>query len=218
MNIKVYWISGSAPAWRVLLTLAIKKLPYESHILQTSQKEQKQPWFLEMNPRGQIPLLQDGDTLICESLAIMHYLENQYSDVSLFGNSAKQTAKIEQSLHEVLQYTDSTVTELVQPVFRNKVSEKLQELPGIAQDIKKELQILENKLEDSDWLVGGFSAADIVLIPTMQRLLRAIGKRKEVASEIGLGNLSQMYPNLDLWNQRTQSLPAFESTFPPHWR
>ena len=66
MSIEVYWISGSAPAWRVLLMLEFKGLEYKSHVLQTSKKEQKQAWFLGLNPRGQIPLVKDNGIVISE--------------------------------------------------------------------------------------------------------------------------------------------------------
>ncbi len=41
MAIDVYWGSGSPYAWRVLLALEYKRLPYTSHLLQFSKQEHK---------------------------------------------------------------------------------------------------------------------------------------------------------------------------------
>lgn len=218
MSITVYWISGSAPAWRTLLFLEFKNLKYESRILETSKKEQKEPWFLEINPRGQIPVVQDGDTVVTESLAIMHYLEKKQPEPSLFGSNPKQTAQIEQASHEILSYVDTAITGFVNPVFRNKIEENRDTLPEVTKKILNELEVLENRLENNEWLAGEFSAADIVMIPTMQRLIRAMDKAPELAIEMGLSDLSDNFPNLMHWNSATELLEEFDATFPPHWR
>ena len=218
MSIEIYWISGSAPAWRILLMLESKHLEYQSRILQTSLKEQKQPWFLELNPRGQIPLLKDDDIIVCESFAIMHYLEKRYPAITLLGDTPAQTAAVAQSMHETMAYTDKQITEFVQPVFRNKVAQCRDAFPKIVTSIHEELSVIETRLAESEWMTGEFSAADIVLIPTIQRLLRAINKARDLAEEIGLGSLETDYPGLMAWNRKVEALPAFVSTFPPHWR
>ena len=226
MSIKVYLISGSAPAWRVLLCLEHKGLPYQTQVLQTSKKQQKESWFLELNPRGQIPLLidssQDSDLVVSESLAILHFLEAKYPEPNIFGESAVETARIEQGVHEILNYTDTAVTDFVQPVFRNKIDSIKNCGTQIADKIHSELAILESKLNQGQsqdqWVFGQFSACDIVLIPTMQRLLRAIGKAPDLASELNIQNLENLYPRLWAWNARAESLAAFDRSFPPHWR
>jgi glutathione S-transferase len=219
MAIEIYWISGSAPAWRVLLTLELKGLEYASHVLQTSKKEQKEPWFLKLNPRGQVPVLKDGDVVVTESLAIMHYLEAAYPEPPLFGDNPNHTANIEQVVHESLAYTDKAIDGFVQPVFRNKIDEASAGIPAVAEKIRQELSLMEQRLASAKWLCGDtISAADIVLIPTFQRLLRASGRAPGLAQQLELGSLGTTFANLVAWNKRVESLPAFEHTFPPHWR
>ena len=36
-----------------------------------------------MNPRGQVPVLKDGDTIVSESLAALQYLEQAYPEPCL---------------------------------------------------------------------------------------------------------------------------------------
>ena len=219
-NPTIYWISGSAPAWRVLLCLAFKNVEYQSYILQTSEKEQKQDWFLTINPRGQIPVLQDGETVVAESQAILRYLEMRFPDPALFGSTPQESATIEQTIQEILGYCDPALSAFIQPVFRNRISQHRTELSDIGKTIKSELTAIENKISNTSthWIAGEFSAADVMLVPTIQRLLRAIKKEPEVAAIISLDDFDSRYPALTRWNIAIESLSAFKKTYPPHWR
>ena len=53
MAIELYWGSGSPFAWRVMLTLEVKKLAYESKLLEFSKGEHKTPAYLQLNPTRQ---------------------------------------------------------------------------------------------------------------------------------------------------------------------
>ena len=61
MAIELYWGSGSPFAWRVMLTLEVKGLAYESKLLEFSKGEHQTPAYLQLNPRGKVPTLKDGD-------------------------------------------------------------------------------------------------------------------------------------------------------------
>jgi len=55
MAIELYWGSGSPFAWRVMLTLELKRLPYESKLLEFSKREHKTAAYLRLNARGVMP-------------------------------------------------------------------------------------------------------------------------------------------------------------------
>ena len=131
----IYWISGSAPAWRVLLAMEFKGIDYHSRILETARKEQKSPEFLALSPRGQVPLLQDGAIVVRESLAILHYLEARKPEPALFGETPSQVAAVEQRVHEILAYLDPAVQAFVQPVFRGKPEQVIDRLEDIREDL-----------------------------------------------------------------------------------
>src|SRR5687767_6370885 len=62
---------------KVSIALEELELPYTVHALDLVAGEQKQPWFLEINPNGRIPAIVDranGDFAVFESGAILLYL------------------------------------------------------------------------------------------------------------------------------------------------
>ena len=71
MAIELYWGSGSPFVWRVMLTLEVKGLGYESKLLEFSKGEHKTTAYFQLNPRGKVPTLKDGDFAVYESIAIM---------------------------------------------------------------------------------------------------------------------------------------------------
>jgi glutathione S-transferase len=71
MGIEIFAISGSPFAWRVQLALEVKGVPYVTRILERSKGEHRAPEYLAINPRGRVPTLRDGDTVVCESIAIL---------------------------------------------------------------------------------------------------------------------------------------------------
>jgi glutathione S-transferase len=54
--LEIFWGSDSPFSWRVLLGAEIKRLVYESRLLDFSKGHMKAPEFLQMNPRGKIPV------------------------------------------------------------------------------------------------------------------------------------------------------------------
>ena len=218
MSIKVFLISGSAPAWRVLLALEFKQLDYDTRVLETSKREQKEAWFLEISPRGQVPVLQHGDVTVSESLAIMQYLDAAFPQPPIFGQSPAETAAVAQGAQEILSYTDRAFNHFVQPVFRGRADENREDIVARSDEIHAELAMLEDRIRDSGWLGDTYGGMDIVLTPSMQRLKRAIAKCPELAEDCGLGELASRYPALVAWDRKVEALPAFAATFPPHWR
>jgi glutathione S-transferase len=68
---------------KVSMLLEELGLPYTVHTVELGKNEQKEPWFLEINPNGRIPALtdtfSDGKTIrLFESGSIMQYLVERY--------------------------------------------------------------------------------------------------------------------------------------------
>ncbi|NP_001186866.1 ganglioside-induced differentiation-associated protein 1 [Bombyx mandarina] len=60
---------------KVLMALYEKNIDFEPLIVDITKGEQYSSWFLEINPRGEIPVLKVKDALIPDSTRILDYLE-----------------------------------------------------------------------------------------------------------------------------------------------
>ena len=219
MAIELYWGSGSPFAWRVMLMLEVKRLPYHSKLLEFSKDEHKAPAYLKLNPRGKVPTLKDGDYVLYESLAIMSYLDRKYPDPPLFGHTAAETGLIWRVLAECESYMAPAGDKVVRPIFSGKGLDKIDDIRRGAQTIREELKRIDERLAGSQWLVGDkISAADIGVFPLVQLLLRAASKEAARPFDLGLLPLAESFPNLAKWLQRVEALPNYERTYPPHWR
>src|SRR6202161_2950345 len=120
MAIDLYWGSGSPYAWRVLLALEFKRLPYVSHVLQFSKQEHKSPQMLAMNPRGRVPVLKDGDYVVFESLAVLFYLDRKYPAPPIFGHTPEEAGVIMRVICEFQDFAEPEVTKILSAVFAPK--------------------------------------------------------------------------------------------------
>jgi glutathione S-transferase len=219
MSIEIFWSSGSPFSWRVLLALEIKGLPYQSSLIEMSTGQLKSPEYLALNPRGRVPALRDGDYVVYESVAIVAYLDRKYPAVPLFGTTAEEHGLIWRIVSEALCYLDAPMEDFILPLYRGKGAEKEAQVKVAIPLFSGELARMDATLRSTDWLVGGGpSAADIVVFPVVQSLLRAAGKPDAARFDHGLFPFAQRYPGLAAWTQRIEALPNYQRTYPPHWR
>src|SRR5262249_36443574 len=162
MAIELYWGSGSPFAWRVMLTLEVKGLAYESKLLEFSKGEHKTPVYLQLNPRGKVPTLKDGDFVLYESLAIMSYLDRKYPDPLLFGKTPEETGLIWRAIAECESYVVSASNKVVRPIFFGEGLDKVEEIQQAAQTLRQEFKTIDKRFAVSNWFVcDKISAADI---------------------------------------------------------
>jgi len=219
MAIELYWGSGSPFAWRVMLTLEVKGLVYESKLLEFSKGEHKAPAYLQLNPRGKVPTLKDAGFVVYESLAMMSYLDRKYPTPPLFGTSAEETGSIWQAISECESYLTSAGDKVVRPLFFGKGLDKVEEIQQGAETIRHELKNLDQRLASANWLVGNaISAADITIFPLIQLMLRAATKDAAQPFNLQLLPLATNYSSLAKWVGRIEALPNYQRTYPPHWR
>ncbi|HTX24609.1 MAG TPA: glutathione S-transferase family protein [Steroidobacteraceae bacterium] len=219
MAIDVYWGSGSPYSWRVLLALEYKRLPYVSHLLQFSKQEHKSPQILALNFRGRVPILKDGSYVVFESLAVLYYLDLKYPEPPIFGRTPEEAGVIMRVICEYQSYADEHLMKLVRAFFSAHPPARYDELATSMHVVASEARSIEARLARSDWVVGeSFSAADIVIFPALQVLLRALAKPAARELSARFLPLAANYPALERWSKRVAALPGYDRTFPPHWR
>ncbi len=93
---KLYGYFRSSAAFRARIALNLKGLDYESasvHLVKNGG-EQFAPEYRALNPQALVPVLQDGDLTLTQSLAIIEYLDEVYPEPALLPATAAQRARV----------------------------------------------------------------------------------------------------------------------------
>ncbi len=83
MRLYSYWRSSAA--YRVRIALNLKGIPFETIpvSLAPGVAEHREDEYRAINPQMLVPFLQDGDIGIAQSMAILEYLEETYTETPL---------------------------------------------------------------------------------------------------------------------------------------
>ncbi|MEG9489515.1 glutathione S-transferase family protein [Mannheimia indoligenes] len=126
----------------------------------------KTPEFLALNPRGAVPLLVDGDLVLSQNQAIVHYLDELYPDAKLFGS---KTARDKAKAARWLAYFNADVHKSFVPLFRlPSYAEGNEELiktirRQAAEQILDQLATANEHLENHIFFGESISVADVYL-------------------------------------------------------
>jgi glutathione S-transferase len=82
---KLYFAPNTR-AVRIAWLLEELGLDYELERFELGQKAMREPPYTDVHPAGRVPALQDGDTILVESIAIMEYLIARYGPTPLAPN------------------------------------------------------------------------------------------------------------------------------------
>ena len=84
------WNAWNCPyCMRVRAALAEKGVPYRTREIDLGSKPAE---LLALNPKGGVPILVDGGTIVADSLVILEYLEDCWPQPSLFPAAAGRDA------------------------------------------------------------------------------------------------------------------------------
>ena len=216
---EIFWGSGSPFAWRVLMTAALKSVPYESRRLQFTEKEHKAPAYLAINDRGEVPTLRDGNFVLTESLAIMTYLDAAYPDPPLFGRSSQATGLIWRWISVFMYHFEPLADRIIAPVLGGLLDASEDDIRVAAASLHSEFSRLEESVEGSLWLAGdNISAADIIGHSDLEFLLRIVGRDEVKRLKIGYDDMEYRYPSITAWRDRMTRIEGYDKAYPPHWR
>ncbi len=136
-------------------------LPYTVHPINLASNEQKQPWFLAINPNGRIPAIIDreaDDFAVFESGAILIYLAEKTG--RLMPSDAKGRSRVIQWLMFQMGGVGPMMGQA--NVFYRYFPEKIQPAIDRYQNESRRLfEVLDSQLAREEWLAGDYSIADI---------------------------------------------------------
>lgn len=190
---KLYHHPLSGHSHRTHLFASLLGIPHELVEVDLMSGAHKKPDFLALNPFGQVPVLDDGGTVIPDSNAILVYLAKKSGRSEWLPNDAKGSAAVQRWLSVAAG-----------EVAYGPAAARLITVFGAGFDPKEVisrahalLAHVEAHLADRDWLVGtGPTIADVALYSYIAR-----------APE---GNVDLSgYPRVNAFLHRIEALPGF---------
>ena len=91
---KLYNYFRSSASYRVRIALALKGLDYDYAPVHLVRNEHLDPAYAALSDAKLVPLLQDGDHLVSQSLAIVEYLEETHPEPPLLPADAAGRARV----------------------------------------------------------------------------------------------------------------------------
>ena len=192
--IKLYRHALSGHSHRVELFLSLLNLNYDLVDVDLAGGAHKAPDFLALNRFGQVPVLEDEDTVVSDSAAILVYLARRYDS----GNSwlpieANAAAEVQRFLSIAAG-----------PVAYGPATARLVTVFGAGKDQAEAIAIAHNLFEvldahlaERDWLVGRR--------PTIADIANYSYIAHAPEGEVSLAD----YPNIRNWLARIERLPGF---------
>ncbi len=201
---RLYHHPFSPNARRVVMTALHLGLPIELVSVDLAKGEQRQPHFLQMNPNGKVPVLQDGDFYLSESHAIMQYLADKTAGQTLYPADLRARADVNRWMFWSAQHfqpaTSILVWErLVKGLLGLGAPDPIEEQRG--EKLVAELaEMLDAHLAGRLWLCG----ADLTLADLA------------VAAPLGYTEAARLpvteLASLQAWLARVQRLEAWKKT------
>ncbi len=91
---KLYNYFRSSASFRVRIALAIKGLPYEYIAVHLARGEHRLPAYAAMAADGLVPMLEDGDIRLSQSMAIIEYLDETHPAPALLPGDPLGRARV----------------------------------------------------------------------------------------------------------------------------
>ena len=187
---------GLARDTRVRWALEEAGQAYEVRLV--SSLAMKQPAHLRLHPFGQIPTYEEGDLALFETGAIVFHIAERHA--GLLPDDANARARAVTWIFAALNTVEPPILELVTVRFLEGDKPWSKErLPLVVDRIRGRLGQLSAYLGDADWLDGGFSAGDLIMVSVLLRL-RPSGILDE-------------FPSLAAYVARGEARPAYQRAF-----
>ncbi|CAA0095778.1 Dichloromethane dehalogenase [Halioglobus japonicus] len=193
-NIKLYRHALSGHAHRAQLFLSLLGIDAELVDVDLAAGEHKQAAFLAMNRFAQVPVLQDGDTVIADSNAILVYLATRYDT----GNTWLPRDPV--AAAEVQRFLSIAAG----PVAFGPAAARLVNVFAATLDHQRAIEVANNvlsvldaHLKGREWLAG--SSPSIADVSNYAYIAHA------PEGDVSL----HPYPNIRLWLNRVEALPGF---------
>ena len=164
---KLYGLIGACSFVPHVALEWVKAHSHENYEFEAVSREFiKSPEFLALNPRGAVPLLVDGDLVLSQNQAILHYLDERFPEAKLFGS---KTMRDKAKASRWLAFFNSDVHKSFVPLFRlpsyaegNEALTKTIRQQA-AEQVLEQLAVANEHLESHIFFGEAISVADVYL-------------------------------------------------------
>jgi len=202
--LRLHWHPFSIVPRRVRILLREKGIPHEEVEVDVYRRANRAPEFRRLNPFGQIPVLEDDGLVICESVAILEYLEETFPEPRFLSADVRVRATTRQFMLWSGDYFFGSWEAWMAPAVRPEKPLDPAAREKAYADMRAHMDVLEQRLTGRDWLVDEYSLADICYAPLVT-----------VFDRVALGDLIEERPAVAAWVERLRSRPAVRDTAPP---
>ncbi|ACK70768.1 Glutathione S-transferase domain protein [Gloeothece citriformis PCC 7424] len=151
-------------SWIALLELNVNFKPIEIEL----GSDNKTDWFLALNPNGKVPVIQQGETIVYESLIVNEYLSE------VFGGHLMPSEAGKRAWGRILMgRCDSHLVKLSYSYLSHKREEDSAKDEQLKQDLEAELRFLDQAIQKGGgtyFLGEELSLVDIAYVPFFQRI------------------------------------------------
>jgi glutathione S-transferase len=194
-------VHGLVRDLRVRWALEEAGWPYGENVL--SQADQASAEYRELQPFGQVPAMQCDGLKLFESGAIVHYIAQR--SPALMPEDPASRAQVTAWMFGALNSVEPPIMmfNVLDMIYQGPKGEEYTAIRAwVVGWVEARLDVLEAVLQDNEYVLGRFSAAD-VLLATVLRILRDtdfVKKRSVLAA----------------YQQRCEARPAFQKALQDH--
>src|SRR5262245_18139085 len=165
--LRLHWHPFSIVPRRVRIALREKNLPCEEVEVNVLAAEHRAAAFRRLNPFAQIPVLEDEGLVICESVAILEYLEESHPTPPLISRQPAARAITRQFMLWSGDYMSGPWEHWMAPAIRPDATIDADARDAAYDAFAHHLDVLEQRLSGREWLVDEYSLADICYAPLL---------------------------------------------------
>jgi glutathione S-transferase len=191
--VKLHDLSLSGNCYKVRLLAALAGIPLEIVPVDFGAGAHKQPPLIELNPWGEIPVLEDGDVVLRDSQAILVYLGARYAGDPWLPRDPL-------GLAQVVQWLSTAANEIQHGPGAARLVDKFGYALDKAEALRRAARILgllEQHLASHAWLaLERPTIADCAVFPYVA-----------LAHEGGVSLAD--FPQVRAWIGRVKALPGF---------
>jgi glutathione S-transferase len=187
---------GLARDTRVRWALEEVSQPYKVRLV--AFRAMKEPAHLSLHPFGQIPTYEEGDLALFETGAIVFHIAQRHT--GLLPDDTNARARAITWMFAALSTVEPPILELATArLIEGDKPWSKERLPQVKNRVRERLKQLSARLGSADWLDGGFSAGDLMMVHVLLRL-RPSGILDE-------------FPKLFAYVARGEARPAYKRAF-----